>query len=252
MRYFAGFGFVLSIILFICYRFYMADPAVPSVFETPYRTQVRTEFEARMQEQGIEASEHQFWVTPVDGETPQSVLDNKASKLYKEYQLLAENAQRLGVALTPLDLNTAKWQEVSLRYTELKQIAIDHYLQTVSDEQVKVYYEQNQEKYQRQATIKGVLSLWRDGVVASQEKLVIDEENVRLMTEQYGELESGLVGIAVGQQIVWQQENDYYTFVCEAIEEKGVENFETITEAVAIQYAEEQIEAQLSMGKLKS
>lgn len=215
---------------------------IPSVFQTPYRTKVRTEFETLMEEKNIKVSDANFWTTPVGGRTARAELEKQASILYKKYILLDQEARKNGYPLAALDLKNTDWQTISKRYTELKQWAIDQRLKTVTFEQVKTYYQEHQEKYYRQDTVSGYLAIWQGGIVVSQEKIEISEQTVRIMTESYPELEVLLKDISVGQQVSWQQDGKHYSFTCEHLEEKGVMPLTEITDAVAIQYAESMVD----------
>lgn len=222
--------------------FAQGKSTVPRVFQSPYRTQVRAEFETLMAEENKDVSEDAFWTTPIKGTTAQQELDKKATQLFAKYQLLEREAKKRGSAFESLDLTKAEWQTISNRYVELKQAAIDKRLETVTLEEVEQHYKANVAKYARQATLKGTLSIWKEGMVISQESLEISEENVRIITETYSELEPLLKDITVGKEVVWSQNNRYYSFSCEAIEDKGVKPLSEITDAVATQYAEAEVE----------
>lgn len=215
---------------------------VPRVFQSPYRAQVRAEFETLLAEENKNVSEDLFWTTSVRGKTAQGELDKKAAQLAAKYQLLEKKAKDLGKSFAPLDLTTADWQVVSNRYTELKQLAIDQLLETVTFEEAETYYKANLEKYARQATIKGTLAVWKDGMITSQEALEVSEENVRIITETYPELESLLKDITVGKEVVWLQNGRYYSFSCEQLEDKGIQPLSEIIDAVSVQYAESRVD----------
>lgn len=237
---------VLIVVLSGFIYFFNRKITTPLVFQSPYRAQVQTEFEAMMAEENINVSDTQFWTTPVKGKTAQVELEKKATQLSKKYQLLEKKAKSLGKSLKPLNLETAEWKEVSDRYIALKQVAIDKYLESVTVEDAQKYYQANLKKYARQATIKGTLAIWKDGMIISQEALEISEENIRITTEKYAELEQLLKDITIGKEVVWLQNGRYYSFSCEQIEDKGVDPFDSIVNAVATQYADEKVEAWLT------
>lgn len=232
---------LLIVILGFIY-FFSGKSTVPHVFQNPYRAQVRAEFETMMAEENKKVSESLFWTTSVKGKTAQGELEKKAAQLFAKYQLLEQKAKENGKSQKPLNLSSADWSEVSKRYIELKQLAIDKFLEKVTSEDAERYYKTNLSKYARQATIKGKLAVWKDGTIISQNVLEISEESIRIVTETYPELEALLKDITVGKEVVWQQGGRYYSFSCEQIEDKGSKPLEEIRDAVATQYAESEVE----------
>lgn len=238
--------YALSVLLLVVtlgfIYFFSGKPAVPRVFQSPYRAQIRAEFETLMADENRNVSEDHFWTTSIKGKTAQGELDKKAAQLAAKYQLLEQKAKENGKSLKPLDLTKADWGTVSQRYTELKQLEIDKVLATVTSEEAEKHYQENLKNYARQATLKGKLAIWKDGIIISQETLEISEENIRIVTETYTELEPLLKDITVDKEVVWSQNGRYYSFSCEEIEEKGVKPFEEVVDAVATQYAEAKVE----------
>lgn len=219
---------------------------VPRVFQSPYRAQVRAEFETLLAEENRTVLDDTFWTTSVKGTTAQKELEKKAAQLFIKYQMLEKKAKESGVTSVQLDLNTAKWEDVSKQYTTFKQIAIDKMLETVTHAEVEQYYKENSVNYARQATLKGKLAIWKEGIIISQEGLDISEENIRVITETYSGLEPLLKDISIGKQVVWTQNGRYYSFSCEEMEDKGVKPLEEIVDAVATQYAETKVEVWLA------
>lgn len=232
---------LLVIVLGIAYMVY-GTSRTPRVFQTPYKTQVQTEFQALLEANNQEVADSKFWTTPVNGQTAQEVLEEKATKLYHKYQLLEKKARETTSDIAVLDLETVEWKELSAHYTQLKQIVIDERLSFVTYQEAEQYYAENREQYARQATISGQLATWRQGMIVAQESFEISEENIRMVTELYPDLEYLLEGIQAGQQVVWNQAGDYYTFTCDTVEDKGIQPLSDIIDAVATQYAEQQVD----------
>ncbi|HEM4308823.1 TPA: hypothetical protein U1X76_002077, partial [Streptococcus suis] len=134
------------------------------------------------------------------------------------------------------------WKLVSDRYIELKQIVIDEKIKTVNHDQIKQYYLENNLNFARQDLINGKISTWNDGLIISTESVEINEETVRLVTERFPDLELQLENIEVGQQFSWKQNGIYYTFSCLSREDKGIIPLSEITDAVAMQCAEELVD----------
>ncbi|HHW3847190.1 TPA: hypothetical protein ACT2IV_000722 [Streptococcus suis] len=238
---------IIFILLFfvVCVYFYSFIPlvqTVPSVFQTPYRTLVQSEFEEIYKYNGIEISERNFWNKPINGRKPQDTLNEKATILFKKYNLLEKEAKKHEYKKEALDFNKVDWKTVSNRYIELKQIVIDEKIKDINQDEIERYYLANTENFERQDFISGNISIWNDGIIISTESVDITEETVRNITERYPDLELELKNIEVGHQVSWGQNGVYYTFTCLSREEKGIIPLSEITDAVAMQCAEELVD----------
>ncbi|HEM4876827.1 TPA: hypothetical protein U1106_002083, partial [Streptococcus suis] len=191
---------------------------------------------------GIDVSENDFWATSLNGRTPQDILNEKAKLLYIKFNLLEKEARKYGFNKEKLDFKKVDWKLVSDRYIELKQIVIDEKIKTVNHDQIKQYYLENNLNFARQDLINGKISTWNDGLIISTESVEINEETVRLVTERFPDLELQLENIEVGQQFSWKQNGIYYTFSCLSREDKGIIPLSEITDAVAMQCAEELVD----------
>ncbi|HFR3961908.1 TPA: hypothetical protein ACHVIW_002132, partial [Streptococcus suis] len=198
--------------------------------------------EALFHKHGIDVSENDFWATSLNGRTPQDILNEKAKLLYIKFNLLEKEARKYGFNKEKLDFKKVDWKLVSDRYIELKQIVIDEKIKTVNHDQIKQYYLENNLNFARQDLINGKISTWNDGLIISTESVEINEETVRLVTERFPDLELQLENIEVGQQFSWKQNGIYYTFSCLSREDKGIIPLSEITDAVAMQCAEELVD----------
>lgn len=203
---------------------------------------MKSEFEALFHKHGIDVSENDFWATSLNGRTPQDILNEKAKLLYIKFNLLEKEARKYGFNKEKLDFKKVDWKLVSDRYIELKQIVIDEKIKTVNHDQIKQYYLENNLNFARQDLINGKISTWNDGLIISTESVEINEETVRLVTERFPDLELQLENIEVGQQFSWKQNGIYYTFSCLSREDKGIIPLSEITDAVAMQCAEELVD----------
>ncbi|WP_303971992.1 hypothetical protein [Streptococcus merionis] len=218
----------------------------PTVFEQPFITQVKADFHQKMLAANVIVSEEAFWTTKVNQTTPQKELEGKAQQLFRRYQLVETAVSDHGGAVERLNLETANWQEVSDNYRKNRQTLINLRLQEVTQQQVEAYYQKHQERYQKQGRLTGKLSFWRDGIRVSEEELIIDADNVRLVTESYPGLEEHLSQLKSNQEVHWSQGDGIYYFICETSEVGEIEPLEHIMEAVATQCVEEELETWLA------
>ncbi|HEL2024816.1 TPA: hypothetical protein TY353_002132, partial [Streptococcus suis] len=230
------------VVCLFLYSFVPQSFGTPTIFQTPYKTSVKSEFEALFHKHGIDVSENDFWATSLNGRTPQDILNEKAKLLYIKFNLLEKEARKYGFNKEKLDFKKVDWKLVSDRYIELKQIVIDEKIKTVNHDQIKQYYLENNLNFARQDLINGKISTWNDGLIISTESVEINEETVRLVTERFPDLELQLENIEVGQQFSWKQNGIYYTFSCLSREDKGIIPLSEITDAVAMQCAEELVD----------
>lgn len=227
--------------LLIAFYFSYRASSVPEVFSTPYRTAIEQEFRFKYEEAGLPIPSETFWTAEIGGLAPCDVLEQKQKRLFQEFKLLQKEARQLGGEVEELPLETATWQEVSEVMATNRQFIKDEWTHTLSESDIFAYYQRNIHQFSEQESIKGKLSFWQNGVENWTKEVELSAENIRMVTEQYPELDLVLSNIEVGESKSWKKDGGMYQFLC--IDKKAGRPlpFQDVIEAVASQLVEEKL-----------
>ncbi|MBF0778774.1 YczE/YyaS/YitT family protein [Streptococcus cuniculi] len=169
------------------------------------------------------------------------MLEQKQERLYQEFQLLQTEAKRLDSRVKEIQLDQASWQEVSEVMASNRQLIKDNWATTLSEAELRAYYQRNLHHFSEQAPIRGRLSFWQNGMESWSREVDISAETVRMVTEQYPELDTLLPTIGVGTSESWQKDGGIYQFLCIERQEGLPLPFQEVVEAVASQLVEEKL-----------
>ncbi|MGL4336934.1 MAG: hypothetical protein ACRCST_08555 [Turicibacter sp.] len=243
--------FVVAFFIFICllgYKAYEKQQRILEIFEAPYSSEVRAIFTQEFKEQNYPVTESTFWDTDLNGVTPKQVVKKKAKQLYKRYQLL----QKQVAIIIPLDSSESKitpsdsWSNIKKRMETWSQIVESNLINSATEAEIKAYYDSNSIRFKKQDIIEGNLSFWQNGAEVLSENLLITEENIKVLTEEYDELTEILSDIQSGSGASWEDPDGIYYFVCQKRTDGGIESFDDVIGAVAAQYAQEKLEQLLN------
>lgn len=234
-------GVVSICFLFIVAQFTWYRSFIPEVFTVPYRTAVEQEYRLKYEEAGLPIPSKNFWTSEIGGLTPQGVLEQRKKRLYQEFTLLEKETKQLGGATENLRLDGAGWQEISETMASNRQFIKDSWINQLEDADILAYYQKHIDRFSEQAPIKGKLSFWQNGVEIWNKEVDISAETVRMVTEQYPELDLILPQIVAGERESWQRDGGVYQFVCTDRQDGMPLPFEEVIEAVASQLVEEKL-----------
>ena len=162
-------------------------------------------------------------------------------RMEQENQLRAEQKEAGGIVYGVLKYTPLQFYNVEMGQYE--RLLKDQIILTVSEEELRDWYDTHQENYWQIGEIQGVLTIRADGRVLSEQEILLSSYNFRTLSEQNEELVNVLVDLPAGEEAVWTDEyNQEWTLLCTSREDGTYQLFEEVMGAVSEQYANEKLE----------
>ena len=114
----------------------------------------------------------------------------------------------------------------------------DSLMEDLTVAQVRQYYEEHPEQFERQDEVKALITPWENNKAGAAFELDIDEHNIRALEEKYDQLIQEIVAIGEGQrEIITAEEGKAYEVYVLSRVEKGLYDFDDVVQAASVQCA---------------
>ena len=144
----------------------------------------------------------------------------------------------------------AIWNAYNEHLKQLETQLREKFRNDVTLDEVRDYYEQNRNQFQRQDQIKAQVIPWEKGRARAAFELDVNAENVKAVEEHFGELIATMNQMVLGERQVVELP-DGRTFEVEILSriDGGIYEFEDVVQAATFQLVDKRIEQELSNGE---